>query len=487
MKRLPAAVLVALAGVGGCRGDRSAGEGKPVAGPASASAAASAAVSGASTSGLAAPGESLAAGAEAVGPSADADPTTLVVMHSWSGRTERLGRELGAMLGAKVIAYHDAPIEGAPARPPSLDQVLPRVSLAGVRTLFLGFPVWGEAPSPFVLRLISSLRFDGVRVVPFYSFIHELQPASLAALRSAIEARGGSVAPELRFLIPLSVAGPDLDARAQHTLLSRRDLWSQAPAEIVRASCEGRNAADGAALCQVPAGVAWLGDAGPDAPPGAPPPRRVRVPAFEIDRAEITVAQYAKCVAAGGCRAIDFSQSFCRDLLADSPDQGALPVPCATYPSAESYCRWAGMRLPREAEWVRAGRGEGAQSFPWGDVFAPAEAPLRGNFGEKRSTGFASYSTVPEDRPWAKDGFRGLAPGCSFPAGNSPFGLCDLSGNLAEWVSTEGAAGDVAKGGSWLDAEAGALHLGTSVALPSVFSRQIGIYLTGIRCARDRT
>ena len=419
------------------------------------------------------------------GAHADADPTVLVVVHSWSGRTERIGRELAGMLGAKVYAFHDPPMEDAPAAPPSLDQILQQVSLRGVRTLLLGFPVWGETSSPPVRRFVSSVRLDGVRVVPFYSFIHRLDPTNLALLRSAIEARGGEVLPELPFLIPLAVTDQDLDARAERALLQRRDVWGAGPEEAPAPACGVRNDKDGAELCHVTAGLAWLGDGGPDAPRGASPPRRVRVGAFDFGRTEVTVGRYARCVAAGGCEEIDFSQSFCKELLAERPDQGALPLPCATYTAGEAYCRWAGMRLPSEAEWTRAARGDTTRAFPWGDAFATDGGPLMGNFGEKKSSGFESYSTVPEDRPWARDGFRGLAPPCSFPGGNSMFGICDLSGNVAEWVRPASPPGDIVKGGSWLDGEPGALRVGTSAELPSVFSRKIGIYVTGIRCARD--
>jgi formylglycine-generating enzyme required for sulfatase activity len=414
------------------------------------------------------------------GPVATPDPTTLVVVHSWSGRTERLGHEMARMLGARFVAYHDPPMPDAGSRPPSLDEVLPDLSLAGVRTLFLGFPVWGQSPSPAVQRFVSTARLDGVRVVPFFSFVHWIKPDALESLMAAVRGRGGEVAPEMPFLIHLAVSEKDLDVRAETALLARRDLWSAGPEEERKASCTARKDGDGADVCRVPAGIAWVGDGAPDAPPGAVPPRRVRVGAFDIQRTEVTVARYERCVAAGACAAIDYNENFCKVLLKEPGDRDALPVPCATYTNADAYCRWAGMRLPTEAEWIRAGRGDTTRAFPWGDAFAG----LHGNFGEKPSTGFPGYSNVPEDRAWTPDGHRGLAPPCSFPDGHSPFGVCDLAGNLAEWIANEGGPTDIAKGGSWMDGEPSAYRLGARGSFPSVFSRKMGIYLTGIRCAR---
>lgn len=426
------------------------------------------------------PAEHTASGARETEP--PTDPTTLILVHSWSGRTERLGRALGVMLGARVVVYHDPPMPEAPSEAPSLAQVLPTIALRGVRTIFLGFPVWGEAPSPPVQQLASTLRLDGVRVVPFYSFIHFLGPAALESLRGTLRARGAEVLPDLAFLIPLSASPDDLSARAQRALIARGDLWVDASEETPVPSCEARNGRDNAQLCRVPAGWTWLGDPATTRP-GAPPVRRVRVAAFELGRAEVTVGQYARCVSAGACPAIDFTQSFCGQLLADRPDRDALPLPCATVTAASAYCEWAGLRVPTEAEWVRAGRGGGTRAYPWGDDFGGDTAALRGNFGEKPSSGFPSYSTVPEPRPWPADQFRGLAPPCSFPAGDSPFGVCDMSGNLAEWVRPRRDQ-NVAVGGSWLDGEPEALRLSARAMIPSLFSTQIGLYIAGIRCAR---
>jgi formylglycine-generating enzyme required for sulfatase activity len=389
------------------------------------------------------------------------------------------------MLGGRLVTFHDPPIPDAPAERPSLDQVLPGVSLAGVEDLYLGFPIWGEAPSPPIIRLVESLRLEGVRVIPFYTFIHFVEPKSLAGLRDAITRAGGSPAEEMAFLIPLAVSDEDLAQRAQRTLLARPDLWAS-PGAQPTPECAANSGAADLVLCRVPRGFAWLGDnARPGSPPGHRPPRRVAVASFEISQTEVTVGQYSRCAAASACRAIDFGQTFCRVLLAEAKSPAALPVPCATVDDAEAFCRWAGLRLPTEAEWVRAARGEASSAYPWGESFGDI---ARANVGEKPSTGFPGYSVVDEDRAWQTDGYRGLAPPCSFDAGISPFGVCDQVGNLAEWVAPEGAVdagADFAMGGSWLDGEAAALRLGSRARVPRPFSRTSRMYLTGIRCAQS--
>jgi formylglycine-generating enzyme required for sulfatase activity len=100
---------------------------------------------------------------------------------------------------------------------------------------------------------------------------------------------------------------------------------------------------------------------------GARPGSTVRLPAFAIDAAPVTVAQYAACVAAEGCSgarlrllhemrysdpdAYPSSMPFCN---AGKPDRATAPLNCVSYQSAVAYCTWRGQRLPTEEEWRRA-------------------------------------------------------------------------------------------------------------------------------------
>jgi formylglycine-generating enzyme required for sulfatase activity len=137
--------------------------------------------------------------------------------------------------------------------------------------------------------------------------------------------------------------------------------------------------------------------------------------AFWLDRTEVTVAAYERCVAASACapRALEGgARRFAR------PD---LPVTLVSFADAEAYCRFRRVRLPTEAEFERAARGTTGRRYPWGERF----------HGRR-----ANHGRLGLDTSDASDGFAELAPVGSFPSGQAPSGFLDLAGNAAEWTSS---------------------------------------------------
>ena len=139
------------------------------------------------------------------------------------------------------------------------------------------------------------------------------------------------------------------------------------------------------------------------------PVHRVYLSAFYMDKYAVTVGQYAKYL-----EVTDMVAPPEWDIM-NQPQHQNRPVVNINWSEAATYCKWAGKRLPTEAEWEKAARGTDGRLYPWGN-----EAPTRlhANFGKKE---------------WAYH--MALVPVGMFELGKSPYGIYDMAGNVWEWVN----------------------------------------------------
>lgn len=231
---------------------------------------------------------------------------------------------------------------------------------------------------------------------------------------------------------------------------------------------------------------------------------RVFLDPFEIDRHEVTAGAYRACVAAGGC---PLTPLVSRDReLADDP----MPMVNLTWGEAAGYCRWAGKRLPSEAEWEKAARGTDGRRWPWGnhprddgsnhgraEVDEVAYSRLRYDSDGRQL--YPSITTLLAPDP--SDGaVYAVEPGAMrWSAG--PYGTYDQAGNVSEWVAdyfdprgyeglprvnplrdtaSDGERQRVVRGGSWFEPRFYGRTYARGAAEPETRSIH-----RGFRCARS--
>ena len=225
-------------------------------------------------------------------------------------------------------------------------------------------------------------------------------------------------------------------------------LWTAGEARGQERLIKGQ---DGADMVLVPAGAFWMGSQPEDIqlrvddckksvkPENREkcdewfrdegPQRQVFLDAFYMDRYEVTNALFERFTAANAYRTTAEAEGWgwvfaaatgkwdkVKGATWRNPSGSGSPAP-ATHPvvqvswnDADAYCKWAGKRLPTEAQWEKAARGVDGRRYPWGEDWDTA-----------RANGDMSV--------------KGTRPVGGYPSGASPYDIHDMAGNVFEWVA----------------------------------------------------
>jgi formylglycine-generating enzyme required for sulfatase activity len=152
------------------------------------------------------------------------------------------------------------------------------------------------------------------------------------------------------------------------------------------------------------------------------PLHTVELSGFWLDQTEVANAQFEMCVDAGVCQ----EPTTCREGEATygKVDASDHPVVCVSWNDADTYCRWVGGRLPTEAEWEYAFRGEARFIYPWGDSFD----------GERLNYCDVNCDAFHADNRY-DDGFTMAAAVSAHVRDVSWIGVEGMAGNVSEWVA----------------------------------------------------
>ncbi len=207
------------------------------------------------------------------------------------------------------------------------------------------------------------------------------------------------------------------------------------------------------------------------------PAHSVAVPTFQMTKTEVTQSQYRLCFEEGVCSALGEASTNC---VWNDPTRAVHPANCLTWTQANTFCAFVGGRLPSEAEWEFAARSGGKNNvFPWGNAVPSCDFAIITETDEVAGCG--------ENRPW---------PVCSKPGGNTEQGLCDMAGNVWEWVEDfwhQNYVGAPTDGSAWLEASLyrvcrGGSYSGINSAVRTRYRTSFTALTTmtdiGFRCAK---
>ena len=212
----------------------------------------------------------------------------------------------------------------------------------------------------------------------------------------------------------------------------------------------------------------------------------VELSEYYIDKYEVTNSQYLACQNADVCtEPYEINSSKYPNYYYD-PAYRNFPVLWVSWNQANTFCQWAGKKLPTEAQWEKAARGETYRKYPWGE-----EEPQ-----DNAENAIANYSAL----------FADVTDVTSFDSAVSPYGVYNMSGNAAEWVTnwydidsyyTQSDAADplkdptgpedggtlqkkVIRGGSWVSLTTEMTTYSRDKAFP-----HYRYYNLGFRCVRE--
>lgn len=262
-------------------------------------------------------------------------------------------------------------------------------------------PVWGWIAGVLLISLIGYAAFGGftpsspetpgatetsseIAALPATATSEPVQESS-----TSTQTPEGTEAPPLIYTLTTQPNPPT-------------EVFTNTPVPEPLSGAEVVNPQDGSLMIYVPSGEFTMGSDSFEADES--PAHIVHLDGYWIYQTEVTNELYRQCFMADACQLGNIP-----DVFMSNEDFNDYPVVSLTWEQADNYCRWAGVRLPTEAEWEKAGRGETERNYPWGD-----DPDLdHVNYG----------------------GDIEILPVGSYPAGASPYGVLDMSGNVYEYVA----------------------------------------------------